>query len=479
MSVDTKGVLLRERSGRLVLVLIAGYVVAAGVLGGALVAMGAIPPWREGSTFELVPGTAAMLLGAVAILAYLCGAPPSEAPLRRRGLALGAVLFLIGLEEAFSLHVIIGSERVVDLALWLAMAAVLHSFVSRVEISDRAALFLGGAWVVHGLSVFVEGTTMVFVLSPAAAEWVDEFLEFCYVPLYGVAVFCLPVITRFDNMATTPQDAALQASFAGAVERAALAIWGEIGFRLFRLSHPGATFADFYAYDIERKLATGASHPTLGKRKRVRRTGQALDLTTARHGARGRFVLERLFLEGLRPEHRVVDYGCGSLRIGQHFISFLDPGGYWGLDVTDSFYRDGLDLLPPGAAQARCPHLAVIDTTTLSDVRAQQPDFIVCVAVLLHVPPGELDMFFDRLLGLRAPHSVVALWFDESATLVRTQAKAWAYPRATILAQAGRAAPDAACTVEVFDDITARYGGLPVTRSILWVRPRAAEVPSE
>src|SRR4029453_12793639 len=159
-----------------------GYFVTAGAMGGALVVLGAIPPWREGSAFELIPGIAAVLLGLATILAYLAGSPQAEWPLRRRGVALGAMLLLIGLEEALSLHRFIGSERVVDAVLWVGMAVVLRSLVSKVEICDRAALFLCGAWIVHGLSVIVEGTTMSFMLPTAAAVWIDEFFEFCYVP---------------------------------------------------------------------------------------------------------------------------------------------------------------------------------------------------------------------------------------------------------------------------------------------------------
>jgi hypothetical protein len=43
---------------------------------------------------------------------------------------------------------------------------------------------------------------------------------------------------------------------------------------------------------------------------------------------------------------RCVDFGCGSLRLGQHAIRYLDRSNYWGVDLTDSFIRAGIDLLP-------------------------------------------------------------------------------------------------------------------------------------
>ena len=35
---------------------------------------------------------------------------------------------------------------------------------------------------------------------------------------------------------------------------------------------------------------------------------------------------------GLRATHRVLDFGCGSLRAGRFLLTYLDPGGYWGVE---------------------------------------------------------------------------------------------------------------------------------------------------
>jgi hypothetical protein len=157
------------------------------------------------------------------------------------------------------------------------------------------------------------------------------------------------------------------------------------------------------------------------------------------------------------------------LRVGQHFIAFLDPGNYWGLDVTERFFHDGLDLMPEKMVFGRRPHLAVIDGNVLREVAALAPEFIVCVAVVMHVPPHELDAFIARLLSLRGAHGTVSLWFDEAPTQVRTQAKAWAYPRDRLLTAVEQIVPGTPCRVETFDSVAHRHGGLPVTRSILWI----------
>lgn len=53
-------------------------------------------------------------------------------------------------------------------------------------------------------------------------------------------------------------------------------------------------------------------------------------------------VLQKNFLisEGLRPEHKLLDVGCGALRGGVHFIAYLDSNNYYGTDIS----RDLLDV---------------------------------------------------------------------------------------------------------------------------------------
>jgi len=46
----------------------------------------------------------------------------------------------------------------------------------------------------------------------------------------------------------------------------------------------------------------------------------------------GALQLDYLVGHGLKPEHSVLDIGCGPLRAGIHFIRYLDPGRYAGVD---------------------------------------------------------------------------------------------------------------------------------------------------
>jgi SAM-dependent methyltransferase len=77
-------------------------------------------------------------------------------------------------------------------------------------------------------------------------------------------------------------------------------------------------------------------------------------------GRVGELQFDFLRARGLQPSMRLLDVGCGCLRGGIHFVRWLEPGHYFGLDVNESLLvagrqelaAVGLDTrLPPGNLQ--------------------------------------------------------------------------------------------------------------------------------
>lgn len=50
-----------------------------------------------------------------------------------------------------------------------------------------------------------------------------------------------------------------------------------------------------------------------------------------------------LVAEGLRPEHKFMDIACGSLRLGQYLIPYLDERNYFGIDAEQELIDLGLE----------------------------------------------------------------------------------------------------------------------------------------
>lgn len=59
----------------------------------------------------------------------------------------------------------------------------------------------------------------------------------------------------------------------------------------------------------------------------------------------GRVQFDFLVEQGLNPEGYLLDIGCGSLRGGIHFIRYLEPGHYLGVDISPEILDAAKDQL--------------------------------------------------------------------------------------------------------------------------------------
>ena len=48
----------------------------------------------------------------------------------------------------------------------------------------------------------------------------------------------------------------------------------------------------------------------------------------------GQMQFDYLVKHGLQPGDRMLEIGCGNLRAGRLFIDYLDPGNYYGIDIS-------------------------------------------------------------------------------------------------------------------------------------------------
>lgn len=167
-------------------------------------------------------------------------------------------------------------------------------------------------------------------------------------------------------------------------------------------AHPGGSYTQFYVQEVRRQIDAGMmKHSNLG-----------LDVDVARMKRSGQRILEEFKRTGCQPHHVIVDYGCGSLWIGEAFMDYLEPGNYVGLDVVDGFYAEGLTRFPEGYVAARRPMLRVIAPDSLREVRDRKPDFILSTGVLMHVAPEDLADYFAGLTAIALPHTRIEIGYQ-------------------------------------------------------------------
>lgn len=188
---------------------------------------------------------------------------------------------------------------------------------------------------------------------------------------------------------------------------------------LWRMLHPFTRYEAYYAWVVTEKLKRGRRHPAIGPHAKA---------------ARGeREMIDVLLKHGLQPYHVVVDYGCGSLRLGKPLVEFLEPGKFWGLDLAQEFLDAGVAHLGASLEAEKRPHLHVIDGPGLAAASAARPDIIAAWHVCGKIPDQIFEDFFRRIVGLMHAGTKAYLQFEDTAERRQLHGLAWSIPRQMLL----------------------------------------------
>jgi cyclopropane fatty-acyl-phospholipid synthase-like methyltransferase len=98
----------------------------------------------------------------------------------------------------------------------------------------------------------------------------------------------------------------------------------------------------------------------------------------------GKLQFDFLRTHGLLRQHKLLDIGCGALRGGIHFINYLDPGNYYGLDLNSSLIEAGRHELALAGLAFKNPHLAVSESFELQQF-GEKFDYLLAVSVFTHL----------------------------------------------------------------------------------------------
>jgi len=114
----------------------------------------------------------------------------------------------------------------------------------------------------------------------------------------------------------------------------------------------------------------------------------------------GKLQFEFLIKEGLKPEHFLLDVGCGSLRGGVHFIRYLDRGRYYGIDMEESLLDAGKGILKKNKLGHKKPTLVEMSNFNLSSL-GQDFDYALAQSLFTHLPLNSIIkcvMHIDKVL---------------------------------------------------------------------------------
>ncbi len=128
----------------------------------------------------------------------------------------------------------------------------------------------------------------------------------------------------------------------------------------------------------------------------------------------GKLQFDFLVAQGLLPEHRLIDVGCGSLRGGVHFVRYLQDGHYYGMDKNASLIDAGREheLVTAGLRERKVT-LVCRDDFCFSCFGLQF-DFALAQSVFTHLPWNSILRCVVEMKRVLAPQGrFYATFFED------------------------------------------------------------------
>lgn len=129
---------------------------------------------------------------------------------------------------------------------------------------------------------------------------------------------------------------------------------------------------------------------------------------------------------GLREDHYLLDIGCGSLRGGRLFISYLAPDHYYGLEPEDWLVQEGIakevghDLI-----DLKRPVFSNDSEFTLTTF-GQQFDFLVAQSIFSHASSSQIERCLSEAKQVMAPNALFIATFVQGER--DYEGDGWVYP---------------------------------------------------
>src|SRR6202035_43989 len=120
----------------------------------------------------------------------------------------------------------------------------------------------------------------------------------------------------------------------------------------------------------------------------------------------GREQLIALLGEGMDPESKLIEFGCGCLRIAYWLVRFLDARCYHGIEPARRRVEYGLQyLFEPDELRIKRPQFD-FNATFDSSVFGQRFDFFLARSIWTHAAKPQIEAMLDAFLRDSVPDGV-------------------------------------------------------------------------
>jgi len=123
----------------------------------------------------------------------------------------------------------------------------------------------------------------------------------------------------------------------------------------------------------------------------------------------GRLQFEFLRQRGLQPWMKLLDIGCGCFRGGVHLVEYLDPAGYFGIDISQEMLDVGYEKeLVPHGLDRKLPRANLLCSGEFAFERfGASFDVALAQSLFTHLPLNHIRLCMERLTPVMRPGGVL------------------------------------------------------------------------
>lgn len=137
--------------------------------------------------------------------------------------------------------------------------------------------------------------------------------------------------------------------------------------------------------------------------------------------------LEYLKKQGMQPHHRLLDFGCGTLRTGLFVIPYLDPGNYVGVDISETRIEKGCREAENQGIPRDRYRVVTLTGTGLEEIADEKIDYVWSLAVFSHMPSSEWYPILRKLHGQLSDDGKILISYSHRDKLKRSKFKDFWY----------------------------------------------------
>jgi SAM-dependent methyltransferase len=133
----------------------------------------------------------------------------------------------------------------------------------------------------------------------------------------------------------------------------------------------------------------------------------------------------------LLPSHYMLDIGCGTLRGGRHFIRYLHPNRYFGLDISPKALEFGRKLIADECLSNKSPTLILSRNKNMKffELSGQEFDLILAQSVFTHLMPSHIEECIQHIGRLMHTDTVFLFTYFEASDFRQSGLKDFRYPQ--------------------------------------------------